>query len=105
MEYNSFGLKEGSLEDFTGFKIIVGSAYADLYQLQVGETMNLEVDGKEYPFTIAGIAEKKGVFLRELADGGTIIMPLDTLTSLGDYSPNLVKFIKRNDVRSKKCYR
>ncbi|HPH98582.1 MAG TPA: ABC transporter permease [Anaerolineaceae bacterium] len=88
--YNPITLKSGSFDDWQGFKLIMGEAYAQKYGFSTGDQMPLELNGQTYEFTIAGISEQKGLFLRELADGGYLITPRETLAKIyGDHS-NLV---------------
>jgi len=94
--YNPLTLSEGSYQEWDGFNMIVGRAYANEYGFKVGDVVKLELNNAEYDFKIVGISEPKGLFLRELADGGYILAPKETLSEIfGGYS-NLV-FLKLKD--------
>jgi len=94
--YNPLTLSEGSYQDWEGFNIIVGRAYANEYDFKVGDVVNLELNNAEYDFKIVGISEPKGLFLRELADGGYILAPKETLSEIFGGNSNLV-FLKLKD--------
>ncbi len=79
---NPVTLSQGDYQDWTGNKIIIGKTYADLYNLHLGDTMNLELNNADFEFKIAGISEVKGLFLRELADGGYILAPKETIAKI-----------------------
>ncbi len=64
--------------------------------------MRLELNGKSYEFKISGISEAKGLFTRELADGGYIIVPKDTLSAVFKGGSNL-SFVKLRDSSVKKA--
>jgi putative ABC transport system permease protein len=61
-----------------------------------GEFLKLELNNVEYDFRIIGISEPKGLFLRELADGGYILAPKETLSEIFGGNSNLV-FLKMKD--------
>lgn len=93
---NPVTLSQGSFQAWGGFNIIVGQTYADIYHLQVNEVMRLELNNVEYDFTIIGISAPKGLFLRELADGGYILAPKETLAQIFGGDCNLL-FLKLKD--------
>jgi putative ABC transport system permease protein len=98
-EYNQFNpvsLSEGSFEDWEGYNIIVGRAYANEYQFKLNDVIKLELNNAEYDFRIVGISEPKGLFLRELADGGYILAPKETISEIFGGDSNLV-FLKLKD--------
>jgi len=102
-EYNRINpvtLSQGDLKDWNGFKIVIGKTYADLYHLQLNDVMKLELNNVEYDFQIAGISEPKGLFLRELADGGHLLAPKDTLAKIFNGTNNLM-FLKMKDRSSR----
>jgi putative ABC transport system permease protein len=88
--YNPIRLKSGSFNDWNGYKVIMGEAYANKFGLSTGDKLPLELNGQTYVFTIAGISQPKGLFLRELADGGFLIAPRETLTKIYGEHSNLV---------------
>src|SRR5688572_23509039 len=94
--YNPLTLGEGSYQEWQGFNIIVGRAYANEYGFKVGDVIKLELNNAEYDFKIVGISEPKGLFLRELADGGYILAPKNTLSEIFGGNSNLV-FLKLKD--------
>jgi putative ABC transport system permease protein len=94
--YNPLTLSQGSFDNWSGFKLIIGSYYAQEYSLHVGDTITLELDNSPYTFTIAGISAAKGLFLRDMADGGFMLAPKSTLAQVYGPGSNLV-FIKLND--------
>jgi putative ABC transport system permease protein len=79
---NPVTLSQGNFQDWGGFNIIVGRTYADIYHLNVNDVMRLELNNAEYDFKIIGISAPKGLFLRELADGGYILASKETLTQI-----------------------
>jgi putative ABC transport system permease protein len=94
--YNPLTLGEGSYQEWGGFNIIVGRAYANEYGFKVNDVIKLELNNVEYDFRIIGISEPKGLFLRELADGGYILAPKETLSEIFGGNSNLV-FLKMKD--------
>ncbi|HEX2945922.1 MAG TPA: FtsX-like permease family protein [Clostridia bacterium] len=99
--YNPVTLSQGDFNDWNGYKAIIGSVYAKEYSLKVNDIMALELDGKTYDFRIAGISKAKGLFTRELADGGFILVPRDTLAGIFKGGSN-VSFMKLKDSSQKK---
>jgi putative ABC transport system permease protein len=98
--HNPVALSSGNFQDWAGFNIIVGQTYAKEYHLQVNDTLRLELNNAAYNFKIIGISQPKGLFLRELADGGFILAPKDTLAKIFNGSCNLM-FIKLKDPTQK----
>ena len=101
-DYNPITLNEGSYNDWSGNKAIIGNVYASKYNIRINDTIRLELDGKAYDFNISGISKSKGLFTRELADGGYIIVPKDTMASIFKGGSNL-SFIKLKDSSQKKA--
>ncbi len=93
---NPVALEQGSFDNWTGDKIIIGKTVADLYGLKAGDTMTMEFNGTPRDFTIAGVSQPKGLFLREKADGGYILAPRQMLSESFGGSCNLV-FMKLKD--------
>ncbi|MDP4092196.1 MAG: FtsX-like permease family protein [Bacillota bacterium] len=100
--YNPITLNQGSLDDWNGYKAIIGTTYAKKYNLKVNDIMKLELYGKTYAFKITGISEARGLFVRELADGGFILVPKDTMAKIFKGGSN-VSFIKLKDSTQKKA--
>jgi putative ABC transport system permease protein len=94
--HNPLSLLQGDFNDWNGYKIIIGTTYANEYHLKVGDTLKLELNNAEFEFQIAGISAAKGLFLRDLADGGFILAPKDTISQIFDGDSNLV-FLKLKD--------
>jgi putative ABC transport system permease protein len=106
--HNPIALSQGDFQDWRGFNIIVGQTYANLYHLKVGDRISLELNNTAYDFKIIGISQPKGLFLRELADGGFILAPKDTLAKIFACQPpcggstNLL-FLKLKDPAQKEA--
>lgn len=95
MNYNPVPMKSGTVKDFGGYQVIVGDAFAKKNDWNVGDKITLEYNLAEFEFEIVGISEPKGIFLRELADGGTMIIPFDTMKEMTDAQVNMIYF--KND--------
>ncbi len=95
-QHNPFELKDGAYEDWSGFQVIMGDAYAQKYGFSVGDIIPLEMNGQNYDFTITGIAKQQGIYLRELADGGMLFAPKDTLAQIYGGEANQI-YIKLKD--------
>ena len=67
------------LEPFTGPKIIISEKTANAYQVKVGESLTLKINGINRKLMIVGIAKRQGIFAGE-GSGATSIMPLKTLS-------------------------
>lgn len=98
--YNPITLISGSFDDWQGNKVIMGEAYAEKYGFNTGDSLTLEINGQPYAFTVAGISAQSGLFMRELADGGYLIAPPDTLRQIYGDQSNLI-FIKTAEGVSK----
>jgi len=93
---NPLTLIQGSMDNWTGNRVIIGTAYADRYHMKVGDTVKLELNNEPFDFTIAGIAAPKGLFIRETADGGYLLAPRQTIAAISGGESNLL-FIKLKD--------
>ena len=98
--YNPITLISGSFDDWQGNKVIMGEAYAEKYGFNTGDSLTLEINGQPYNFSVAGISAQSGLFMRELADGGYLIAPPDTLREIYGDQSNLI-FIKAAEGVSK----
>ena len=96
---NPLTLQSGNTDDWTGDKLIIGKVFADKLGIIAGDMLPLEINGITREFLIAGVSQPKGLFLREAADGGYILMPRETLENLLGGSCNLI-YIKTNDPSS-----
>ena len=94
--YNPLALESGGTADWTGDKLIMGTLFAQRLGITVGDTLPLEIRGKSREFKIVGINRQNGLFLRDLADGGYLLMPKETAAEFLDGQCNLV-FLKAND--------
>ena len=57
----------------TSGNVVIDKAYQELYKINVGDTVNLEIDGKSVPLKVVGITK------HNLFSGNYIICSLDTL--------------------------
>ncbi len=89
---NPIPLSQGSFQDWGGSNIIIGQTFADIYHLKLNDGLRLELNNAEYDFKIIGISQPKGMFLRELADGGFILASKDTLANIYGGGTNLMFF-------------
>ncbi len=94
--HNPVTFSQGGFGSWSGFDIVVGKTYADLYHLQLNDSLRLELNNTAYDFKIVGISAPSGLFLRELADGGFILAPRSTLAQIFQGECNLA-FLKLND--------
>ncbi len=97
--YNPLEIQSGNTDDWIGSKLIMGATFAKKLGFVVGDMISLEIDGKTYDFEISGISQPNGLFSRELADGGFLLMPRETLSTILGGSCNLI-FLKANDTSS-----
>ncbi len=95
-QVSNIEIKEGNsaLKDN---ELIIGSKLASEYSLKLGDKISIFISGKDVEYTIAGIAEDKGLFFD---DGKSIVM----FTSLENFSSNYgnegkinVQYLKLND--------
>lgn len=94
--YNPLILQAGSMDNWTGNKLIVGSAYAEQLGFKVGDTITFEINGQSHALEIAGISQPSSIFTRELDDGGYLLIPKETLSAIVGGQCNLI-FLKAND--------
>lgn len=93
---NPLSLESGSLDDWVGNKLIMSAAFAEQLGVTTGETLPLEIDGQAQDFLIAGISQMRGLFTRDMADGGYLLMPRETLNDILGGKCNLL-FIKTDN--------
>lgn len=93
LTHNPFSLVEGTMLNSSGFEVIAGKTYAQKYGIENGDVISLEIGGRTADFTVVGIACTEGLFLRELADGGYLLVPQKTLKEMLGFSGN-VAFVK-----------
>lgn len=97
--YNPLTLQSGNTDNWSGDKLILGETYAEKLGLSTGDSLTLEINGQNRSFLVEGISQPKGLFLRELADGGYLLMPRETLAEIMGGDCNLI-FLKTNDSAS-----
>jgi putative ABC transport system permease protein len=90
---NPLSLESGSMDDWFGDKLIMSTAFAERLGVAVGDTIPLEIDGQTRNFLIAGISQLKGLFNRDVADDGYLLIPHKTLKGILSGQCNLI-FIK-----------
>ncbi|MDP4093950.1 MAG: FtsX-like permease family protein [Bacillota bacterium] len=91
--------QEKNLLPFEGRKVVISSSRAKKYGLTAGDTVDMNIDGNLYKFTIAGTAQLNGVFS---ADSDLAIVPKDTLSSICDKAGSISKlYIKLKDPAKK----
>ncbi|KUO49420.1 MAG: hypothetical protein APF76_08600 [Desulfitibacter sp. BRH_c19] len=73
--------EQSGLEPFSGRKVIINRDTAEKYGLEIGEGLDLEVQGQKIQFKIVGIAQPSGLFLE---DGRTTyaVVPKEYVNSL-----------------------
>ncbi len=103
-QHNPFTLKEGEYGQWSGFQIVMGEAYADKYKISVGDTITLEMNGRNYDFTVVGIAKQEGIYMRELADGGTLFAPKETIAEIFGGEANLTYIKEKEEEQLQKLY-
>lgn len=70
---------------FEGYHVIISSIFADDYGFDVGDSIDLEINGKNRNLIIWGIARPTGFFKHiPQSNSMTAIMPIDSLGSLLD---------------------
>ena len=93
---NPLTLQSGGTEDWAGDKLIMSAAFADRLGVSAGGALPLEVNGETRKFQIAGTSRPTGLFTRDIADGGFLLMPRDTAAGMSGGECNLV-FLKLRD--------
>lgn len=96
---NPLSLESGSMDNWFGDKLIMSAAFAEQLGVIVGDTLPLEIGGQTRAFLIAGISQSNGLFTRDVADGGYLLMPYETLQDIVSGKCNLV-FIKAKNPNS-----
>lgn len=83
-KFNPINLSKSAVgKAFEGNHIILSSIFADDYGFDVGDTIDLEINGESRKFIVWAIARPTGLF-KYIPQSNTItaIMPIDTLASL-----------------------
>jgi len=75
-------LTEFKKDSFYGRKIIISSLTASKYMLDIGDTIDLEIGGRNYKFHIIGITKPEGIFQENGQQSIIGLVPKDTLASL-----------------------
>lgn len=70
-----------SITDFSGLQVILPDRFTSKYGIEKGDTITLQVSGKQVSLEVAGIAAYDTVFLRHTR-GATALLPLSTLSEL-----------------------
>lgn len=86
-------IQEGSLSDFTGYKIALPDRFTSKYGTQIGDAVNLKIGSKTYEFEVAAICAYDTVFLRHTR-GFNALIPFETISAIsvsgGSYSEILI---------------
>ncbi len=96
--FNSYELAEaGDTSSFEGNKIIVSQVFADEIDAQVGDTVDIKINGEVASLEVVGLAEQVGFFLNE-STGYRAIVPKDFLeTTYGVSEMSNLFFLKVAD--------
>ena len=78
---NALRIQDGSLSDFTGYKIALPDRFANKYETQVGDTISLKIGGEYYEFEVAAICAYDTIFLRNTR-GFNVLVPFETMSSI-----------------------
>jgi putative ABC transport system permease protein len=93
---NPLALQSGSVENWAGGNLVIGAAFAERLGVAAGDTLPLEIGGVARDFRIAGVSQPKGLFTRDVADGGYLLVPRETLSGILGGRCNLI-FVKAAD--------
>ncbi len=66
---------------FNGKKVVIGRADADRLEVDAGDNIIMEINGRKHSFYISGVALSEGLFRPE-TQSITMLVPRDTLASL-----------------------
>jgi len=89
--------------NFTGKKIIISRATADKYKLNLGDSIDLEINNNKYRFQIAGIAKIAGIFLSE-KQNPLAVVPINSLYAAGEGRGKVsVLYVKTRDIADKQA--
>ncbi len=91
--HNPLTLELGEVSNWFGDRIVIGQAYAQKLGVGIGDSVELEVGGILREFQISAISQPSGLFTRDLADGGYLLTPRETLSEILGGECNLL-FIK-----------
>lgn len=96
--HNYVTLLEGTKEGFndTTNQAIIGKAFSINEGVLLGDVISLEFEGQPHEFEVTGISAPDGLFRREEADGGFVIIPIEFFEELYGVEPNVV-FVKLED--------
>ncbi len=77
-----FGIvDEINANEFNGKKALIGKDFAKTYDLKVGDSLKLQINGYNYHFEICGIAAAKGPF-NKAKGATTLVIPKDCMRQL-----------------------
>ena len=74
-------ISKGTIQPFSGKKIIISSFTARKYNKDVGDYIDLNINNEKYKFTICGIVGTNGFFANDLQSVCGVV-PLETLSSI-----------------------
>jgi putative ABC transport system permease protein len=74
-------IKGSSTEIFQGNKIIISKITASKYELEIGDSMLININGSKHKFLITGITEQTGPFIGE-GDSPLGMIPIETLQGI-----------------------
>ncbi|ROR25875.1 putative ABC transport system permease protein [Mobilisporobacter senegalensis] len=92
---------EKNLSPFEDNKIIVSNRFSEKHNIKVGDNINLELNGKEREFKVAGVAYPTGPF-QDVGSMNYILTPKDSLSKLFGVDGKInVTYIKMKDQEKK----
>jgi putative ABC transport system permease protein len=78
----TFQLEEQiSIQPFEGRKIIISKNASERYNLNLGDSISIQIGNNKYFFCICGIAKSTGIF-QENGGGLEMVVPMDTIGTL-----------------------
>ena len=90
---NAPRIQDGSLSDFSGYKIALPDRFTSKYGTQVGDMVSLKIDGEYHEFEVAAICAYDTIFLRNTR-GFNVLIPFETMSAVlgsgGAYSEILI---------------
>ncbi|MCX7708625.1 MAG: FtsX-like permease family protein [Clostridia bacterium] len=73
--------EQNNLYPFEGNKLIMGKFLAEKYKVKVGQKIDLFIEGSKHSFSVAGIAQKEGIYLED-GISNRITVPIRTLQGI-----------------------
>ena len=103
---NTPRIQDGSLSDFSGYKIALPDRFTSKYGTQVGDMVSLKIDGEYHEFEVAAICAYDTIFLRNTR-GFNVLIPFETMSAVlgsgGAYSEILIVPGDGGDMRTLKA--